>query len=212
MNRFLRYLSPLIVLALFLTGWYFYGALPEQVASHWNSTGQVNGMMPRTAGVLFLPALALVLYVVFLVIPLIDPLKANIALFRAYYDFFIFLLLLFFLYVHLLTMLWNTGARFNMTVSLAPGFGMLIYSCGIILGKAKRNWFVGIRTPWTLSSDVVWDKTHKLGGILFRVCGVISALGVFAGRYAFYLLIAPLIAVSLYLVLYSYLEYKGGGQ
>jgi uncharacterized membrane protein len=77
-----------------------------------------------------------------------------------------------------------------------------------LLEKAKRNWFIGIRTAWTLSSDTVWDKTHQLGAKLFKVTGLICLVGVFFQQYAFVFLIAPVLLVSLYLVIYSYVEYR----
>jgi uncharacterized membrane protein len=69
------------------------------------------------------------------------------------------------------------------------------------------NWFIGIRTPWTMSSELVWKKTHVLGGKLFKISGAIAVLGIF-GLYSIYLVVVPLIASALYLVVYSYLEYQ----
>jgi hypothetical protein len=74
--------------------------------------------------------------------------------------------------------------------------------------NAKRNWFIGIRTPWTLSSDSVWDKTHKLGGKLFKVSGIIALFGVIFPLFAFYLVIVPVISVAFYTMLFSYLEFR----
>ena len=94
-----------------------------------------------------------------------------------------------------------------MVQMLAPAFGVLFYCLGILLGNAKRNWFVGIRTPWTLSSDVVWDKTHKMGGKLFKAAGVVAFLGVLVPAYALLLVIVPVIAVAVYTFVYSYFEF-----
>jgi uncharacterized membrane protein len=74
--------------------------------------------------------------------------------------------------------------------------------------KAKKNWFVGIRTPWTLSSENVWEKTHKIGAKLFKAAGITALLGVLAPAYSFFFILGPILAASLYLVLYSYLEYR----
>jgi uncharacterized membrane protein len=79
-----------------------------------------------------------------------------------------------------------------------------------MLRKAKRNFFIGIRTPWTLSSDSVWDKTHQLGSILFITSGVFAIIGGFFGsKAAFWLMFVPLIGSSLFLVVYSYVLYRG---
>jgi uncharacterized membrane protein len=73
--------------------------------------------------------------------------------------------------------------------------------------KTKRNWFIGIRTPWTISSDIVWDKTHKIGGKLFKISGIIALVGIASGKYAIFFIIIPLIFTALYTIIYSYLEY-----
>jgi uncharacterized membrane protein len=77
-----------------------------------------------------------------------------------------------------------------------------------MLPKAKRNWFVGIRTPWTMSSDVVWDKTHKMGGKLFMMMGLIMILSVFLGSTSAYIMIAGILAVVIYLFWYSYVQFQ----
>ena len=75
--------------------------------------------------------------------------------------------------------------------------------------NVKRNWFFGIRTPWTLSSDEVWDKTHKFGGKLIQLSAVISLLGFFVGKNAvIFVLIVPIILAALTSVVYSYVIYK----
>ncbi len=79
---------------------------------------------------------------------------------------------------------------------------------GVMMENAKRNWFIGIRTPWTMSSDSVWNKTHAIGGKLFKISGGIAFLGVLFPDYAFFLVIAPIILSALYVTAYSYFEYK----
>jgi len=64
-----------------------------------------------------------------------------------------------------------------MGIVLAPGLFVLFYYLGILMQHSRRNWFVGIRTPWTLSSDVVWEKTHKRGGLVFKACAVLVLAG-----------------------------------
>ena len=94
-----------------------------------------------------------------------------------------------------------------MSQMLAPAFGVLFYCLGIVVGNTKKNWFIGIRTPWTLSSDIVWYKTHKIGGKLFKAAGVVAFLGALLPAYALFFIIVPVIAVALYTVVYSYVEF-----
>lgn len=197
-----------IILLSFVVGIALYQAMPEKMATHWNAAGEVNGYMPKIFGLFFVPYLLLFLLGLFLLIPKIDPLKSNIEKFRKYYDGFVVFLLVFLFYVHALTLAWNLGIRFNMTTALLPAMGLLFYYLGVMMEKAKRNWFIGIRTPWTLSSDRVWDKTHKLGAKLYKAAGVVALFAILFGKYAIFLLIIPIIFSSVYLFLYSYWEYR----
>ncbi len=197
-----------IILLSLATGVYFYPQMPEKIASHWNVEGQVDGYMSKFWGLFLMPFISIGLLLLFLIIPKIDPLKANIEDFRKYYDRFIVLVILFLFYLYLLTILWNTGIRFNMIAFLAPAFSILFYYAGILTENAKRNWFIGIRTPWTLSNDKVWEKTHKIGGKLFKVAGVIALLGIIFQDYALLFILAPVIIVVISTIIYSYFEYK----
>lgn len=197
-----------IILLSFATGVYFYPQMPERIASHWNAQGKVDGYMSKFWGLFLMPVVSVGLILLFILIPRIDPLKENIGEFRGYYDRFIVLLVLFLFYLHLLTIFWNIGMRFDMLRVLAPALGILYYCCGILTENAKRNWFIGIRTPWTLSSEDVWDKTHKIGGKLFKIAGLVAILGIVFGGYAIFFVIAPIILVAAYAVIYSYFEYQ----
>jgi uncharacterized membrane protein len=78
-----------------------------------------------------------------------------------------------------------------------------------MLRKAKRNWFIGIRTPWTLSSDTVWNEIHRIGGILFMVAGVIAVIGgFFGGMVAFWSILVPVLGTTIFLIVYSYVLYQ----
>ena len=111
-------------------------------------------------------------------------------------------------YIYSLTIFWNFGIKFDMGQLLMPAVGILFFYCGFLVENAKRNWFIGIRTPWTLSSDKVWRKTHKLGGKLFKFAGVITFLGLFLPNYAFFFVIIPVLLLTIYAIFYSYFEYK----
>ncbi len=197
----------MIILA-FAVGVYFYPQMPDKMASHWNFYGQVDDYMPKFGGLFLMPVISLAMFLMFLAIPRIDPLKANIDKFRKYFDIFIVLIILFLFYIYLLSIAWNLGFEFNMIRFLAPAFGFLFYYAGILVENAKRNWFIGIKTPWTLSSDKVWDKTHQLGGKLFKISGIIAFLGIIFPSYAILLVLAPVLLFTVYTVLYSYLEYR----
>jgi len=193
-----------------VAGLLLWNRLPDQMASHWDVNDQVNGYMSKTWGVFLMPLIVLGMSVLFLVIPSIDPLKANIAKFREAFNMFIVLIVAFMLYIHGLTLAWNLGyTNFKMSTSMLPAMGLLFIFIGFMLRKAKRNFFIGIRTPWTLSSDTVWDKTHQLGAILFMASGVLAFVGgIFGGMTAFWFLFVPLIGSTVFLLVYSYVLYQ----
>ncbi len=200
----------IIGLAL-LAGAILWEKLPDQMASHWNVNDEVDGTMPKFWGVFLMPIITLGMLALFLVLPGMDPLKANIAQFRESFNLFIVLIVAFMLYTHGLTLAWSLGYQdFKMSAAMLPFMGVLFIAIGFMLRKAKRNFFIGIRTPWTLSSDSVWDKTHQVGSVLFMVSGAMAIIGgFFGGTAAFWLMFAPLIGSSLFLVVYSYVLYRG---
>ncbi|WP_227376139.1 SdpI family protein [Haladaptatus halobius] len=187
---------------------YYYPQMPEQMATHWNASGDADGTMPKLWGLFFLPALTAGLLVLFAVIPKIDPLGENVEAFREHYDLFVVLFVAFMLYVHLLVVLWNLSYRFEFTAVLAPAIGALYYFVGTLMNRVERNWFVGVRTPWTMTSNKVWRKTHSRAGPLFKLAGLVALLGVLVPGYAVYLIAGPAIVVALYLTVYSYVEYR----
>ena len=197
-----------LILVSFLIGAYLYPYMPEKMASHWDANGSVDGYMPKLWGLFLLPVISAILFLVYMLVPKIDPLKGNIEKFRGHFDVFILLLFVFLFYVHMLTMLWNLSYRFNIIQLLAPAFGLLIYYAGIMMENAKQNWFIGVRTPWTLSSEVVWDKTNKLAGKLFKVAGVLAAMGLIFPKYAIFLILVPVILAAVYPIIYSYQKYQ----
>jgi uncharacterized membrane protein len=164
--------------------------------------------MSRFWGVFLVPLIAGGLFLLFLIVPQIDPLKANIAKFRETFNTFIVLMTVFLLYLYGLTLAWNLGYQFDMGRMLLPAMGLFVFYSGILIGKAKRNWFIGIRTPWTLSNDKVWEETHRLGAILFKAAGGLAFVGAFLGPYAWLFVFVPLIGSALFLVVYSYLLYQ----
>ena len=109
-----------VILLSFLIGLYFYPQMPETVASHWNARGEADGYMPKFWGLFLLPLISLGLLLLLVLIPKIDPLKANIETFRKYYDGFVVLMMAFLFYLYLLTVLWNIDIRFDMLRALAP--------------------------------------------------------------------------------------------
>ena len=187
---------------------YVYPLMPEYVVSHWDAAGSPNGYMPRFWGVFLLPIIMIAAYLLLTFIPSIDPESENIEKFRSYYEWFIAVTMGFFLYLHILVLLWNLGFLFSFTQLLIPAFSLLIYSAGLMMRHTRHNWTIGIRTPWTLSSESVWNRTHKVGAVLFEISAVVSLLGIFFPPAAMWLLIGPVVTAGILSVIYSYVLYR----
>jgi len=198
----------ILIILSFILGIYYYPQLPEQIASHWNSQNQVDDYMPKFWGTFLMPILLIGLFLLFIFLPKIDPLKKNIEKFKPYYEWLIVLIIAFLFYIYLLTLIWNLGFIFNLGQLMIPALGLLFIYMGLILDKTKQNWFIGIRTPWTLSNKKVWEKTHKLGGKLFITAGIIALIGIFFPRYSIWFVLVPVIFVAIYTMFYSYFEYQ----
>ncbi len=202
-------LSAVLILVVILAGVFLWSRLPDPMASHWNEADQVDGYMGKFWGAFLLPVMMVGLTLLFLAIPSIDPLKKNIADFRGWFNVFIVLFNLFMAFVHGLTLAWNLGhTGIRMSVAMVPAMGLLFILIGLMIRKAKRNYFIGIRTPWTLANDVVWEKTHRLGSKLFIAAGILTLLSLLFPDKAFVILMVSVLGASLIAVVYSYLVFR----
>jgi uncharacterized membrane protein len=113
------------------------------------------------------------------------------------------------LFIHAITLAWNLGYdQFNMSMAILPAIGLILIFSGIVTIKAKRNFFIGIRTPWTLSNDTVWDETHKLGGKLFIAAGIITMLTIFLGENGVWIMLPAALLAGFVPVVYSYFVWR----
>jgi uncharacterized membrane protein len=202
-------ISWIVVVIALILSLAFYSQVPDRVDSHWDGQGRVNGTMSRFWGMFLLPLMMGGLTLLLIWLPKIDPLRPNFTGFQKQYYGFILAFNLFMLLVHIYMILWNTEiTRFNPMSMISIGVGMLLYAAGVMIKNSKRNWFAGIRTPWTLSSENVWDKTHQLGSYLFKAVGVLIGFSIFIPRFSIGLILFSSIGISLILVIYSYIAYR----
>jgi uncharacterized membrane protein len=171
--NFKRDLLPIGVIIVFIIiSYYFYTILPEQVASHFNGDGVADGYSSKTSLILFGIGESLFLYLLLTFIPFIDPfwkkIEGKYSLFLIFRD----IALVFSLFIYVV-ILFSAKKGALEKDAFGIGFGMLFILLGNYLPKLPRNFFFGIRVPWTLSSDVVWKKTHIVGGWLFVAAGII---------------------------------------
>ena len=178
--------------------------LPDPMPSHWNAAGEVDGYTSRSVAVWLLPLITLGLALALAALPAIDPLRANVAKFEKAYGASIVGIVVYLLYLYGLTLAAGLGYALNMTTMLLPAMGLLFIALGLMMRKAKRNFFIGIRTPWTLSSDQVWDQTHRLGAVCFILAGLVALPSGLLGVAGIWVAVGAVTVATLVPVGYSY--------
>ncbi len=159
-----------------ISSFYFYANFPEQVPIHWNAAGKADNYGSRAMGAFLFPGIIIGMYLLFLVLPYLDPKKDRYQQFSKVYHIFKGFIVVFMTAIYFVASLNALG--YNIPVSLyIPGLvGLLFIIIGNYMAKIKPNWFIGIRTPWTLSSEEVWNKTHRVGGKIFILGGVLMMI------------------------------------
>jgi uncharacterized membrane protein len=171
-----EFLPILLVLLAIMASFYFYFHFPDSVPIHWNIAGEVDNYGSRTTGAFLFPAIILGMYLLFLALPYIDPKKKRYEQFRKVYHVFKNILVFFMVGIYFITSLNALGYRIPVGLWTPLLVGLLFVIMGNYMGKIKSNWFIGIRTPWTLSSEEVWNKTHRFGGKIFIIGGILMMI------------------------------------
>jgi immunity protein, SdpI family len=183
--------------------------LPDTVATHWNLRGEPDGFSPRFWAVAFMPLLILGTTALFNVLPKLDPRRANYDRFIDSYWLIANAVIALLLVAHALVVGSGLGYEVQVDRLLPVGLGLFLAFLGNYLTRVEPNWFVGIRTPWTLSSDTVWRKTHRTGGWMLVVGGLVVTLGAFLPRERFFpLMIATIVIATAVPVVQSYVLWK----
>lgn len=201
---------PLITIIISVVlSFYFYAHWPAKIASHWNFSGEVDGYGSSMFMAFFFPILFIILYLFFIFLPYIDPKRERYAEFAKTYHIFKAAIILALFAVYTVTGIYNLGYDFNVGIAVTLIIGILMIVIGNYLGKIKFNYFIGIRTPWTLASETVWDKTHHASRWFFIVFGLLIIIAPFlpeiGGIIAF---IAGAVVAVAGSFLYSYLVFR----
>ena len=197
-----------LLIAPFIYIAYIWSQLPEQIPTHWNGKGQINDYSSKIS-LIVLPCISIGIYLLLLFIPKLDPRKANYELFgKAYFGIRISILLFFDLIFFAVTRA-SLTKEIDFIVYIPSVVCIFFSALGYFMKDVKPNYFVGIRTPWTLDNEVVWQKTHTMGGRLWFYGGMLSAIVcLFAGKYSFFILVPVILVLAFVPLVYSYLEYK----
>jgi uncharacterized membrane protein len=202
-------ITALLCLAVLGLGLILAPRFPDPMVVHWNAAGEADGYGSRFTGIWMIPLMTVGLAFLLIAMPKIDPLKKNIAAFRGEFNLFILLFAVFMVYIQVLSLLSNLGRQFNMLLFMLPAMAAFYYFIGVMLAKAKRNYFIGIRTPWTLADDQTWDITHKAGAKAFKIGALITLLGLLLpAQAAIWFVMLPLLGAAFFAVVYSYFVYR----
>ncbi|MDA0301544.1 MAG: SdpI family protein [Chloroflexi bacterium] len=197
------------LIAMFTASAWAWEHVTLPIPTHWNFRGEVDGYGGRFEGLLLTPLITLGLYVLLLLLPRIDPGRANYASFTGPYAVIRASLTLMMGGMHALLVATALGYPVDAGRWIPVGAGALLVVMGNVMGKVRPNFFVGIRTPWTLTSTRSWEKTHRMGGWLFLVAGVLLAAGSLSGVPEVMIGVGVFGAASLvWLIYYSWREWR----
>lgn len=200
---------PIIIIsaAIGLSFW-TYPQLPDQIVSHWDFNGQANGWARREFHTIFFPTLLIIIYTLFNILPKFDPNNERYKEFSGTYLAIRNLILSAIFIIFIAATFSNLGYNINIGAIVTSTVGLLMIGLGNYFKKIKRNWFIGIRTPWTISSETVWDQTHILGGRLFIIWGLSLILASWLTPTITTLALLGGIIIVFWIVIYSYILYK----
>lgn len=207
-EKIINLLIWLVILVVIIFAFYFQSILPETVITHWNAAGEADGWGSKKVNTIFIPALMVGMYLLFWALPKIDPHKANYQKFGFAYKIIQLVLIGFFGIIFFITNLVNLGYKIPIDISMSVIIGLMFVILGLYLKNVKRNWFVGIRTPWTLSSDIVWEKTHQFGSGMFVLSGILFVItGLLPANWFLYIFILAMLPIFS-TIIYSYYIHK----
>jgi uncharacterized membrane protein len=195
--------------AAFVASYYFYQHFPERVITHWNFAGQPDGYGSRAVAAFVIPTAAFAMYLFLLFLPWLDPKKDRYQEFARFYHLFRAVITIFFVATYFLTSLNNLGYALPIAIFIPIMIGILFIFIGNYMGKVRPNWFMGLRNPWTLSNEEIWNKSNRFAGKLFILGGLAMMLqSLVPINMRLGLLIATVIMIAVVPNLYSFILFR----
>ncbi|MBL8879893.1 MAG: SdpI family protein [Phycisphaerales bacterium] len=203
----------ILAASLGVAAW-FQQALPERVPTHWNWKGEIDGWGPRWQATWMISGVLFGIAALTLGLPLLGPFRRNFEKFRGTYGAIVTAVLGTFLGLQTLICLASSGANVDIGAGICVFLGGLFVLLGNWFGKIRRNFYVGIRTPWTLANDYVWERTHRLGGKMFVGVGAMCILAglLLPAWVCFIVMMGGLIGSTAVSIVYSLICYRRHGQ
>lgn len=199
-----------LIFFMFIISLILYPFLPDKIPMHWNFKGEIDRYGSKFEGAFLIPFMTLGFYLLFLFLPYLDPKEENYKRFEMVYQFIKYAFVILFSIMHYSVFIATLFGVRDLIPKIIPlTVGIFFILLGNYMPRIKPNWFVGIRTPWTLSDEEVWRKTHRLGGYLFIISGLLIILAGFLPSYwNFIVLMVAIFLSSVISIIYSFVIYK----
>lgn len=208
-NTMMRLMWAISFLPVLITIFVF-ARLPEMIPMHWNIHGEIDAWYPRFPWVFMIPVIGIAITVLATVLPKIDPKKENYERFKLQYLNIRLVLVVFSAIMQMMIISISMGATFIKVDTIVKlMIGILFIVLGNLMPKLKQNYFVGIKTPWTLANEAVWVKSHRHGGFVWFIIGfIMSVLAFMPGNGSAVVYFALVLIASVEPILYSWIQFK----
>jgi uncharacterized membrane protein len=211
MTRVYWIVTLLIVVGTVGVSALLYPSLPQQIPTHWNIRGEIDGYGNKDWALFLLPGMMIPLILLFYFLPALSPKHFEVDSFRSTYLYIMVLITAMFAYFHGLTLyaVWknsqHTGA-FDLTRPMIAGMFLFFALLGNVMGKIRKNFYIGVRVPWTLASDRVWNDTHRLAAWVMVTSGLVGFVLTITG----WLIVALVVCLGSMMipVVYSFFHYR----
>jgi uncharacterized membrane protein len=204
-----RWLGGAVLVAMWGYALAVFTRLPAEIPTHWGLDGQVDGWSPRWPGAFIAPGVATLVFALIQAMPRIDPRRRNVERSGENRLLMANLIVLFLGLLEVLTLGVALGWPVDVSTGITVGLGLLLIGMGNYLPRIRSNWWIGIRTPWTLDSERVWRDTHRVGGRAFVIGGLVLLLvPLVPGAVRHPLTLSVLILIAAVPLGYSFIAWK----
>jgi uncharacterized membrane protein len=204
--------AGMTIVGMLLASAVAWASLPAdaEIPIHWNISGQVDGTTSKAVGLLLTPALAVGMTALLAVVPFLDPRREHMRQSMRTYTIVSSSVIVFIGLVHLAIVWAALGNQLDIARLMGVGAAAMFAVIGLVIGNTRSNWFLGVRTPWTLSSERSWERTHRLAGRLFLAAAAVMLIASAVGtpELVFYAVIGSVLLVTVIVVVYSYLVWR----
>ena len=205
-NLKLLILTSILTLLPILAGVVLWNQLPEQMPTHWNAAGEVDGWSSKPFAVFGLPLILVAAQWLCVLATTTDPKRQNHS--EKIYHLVFWIMPVLSIVLHAVTYLTVLGVGVRIEMVMPIFMGLLFVIIGNYLPKCKQSYTIGIKIPWTLNNEENWNKTHRFAGWMWTFCGVAIMLTGFLGSFWILLTIALLMVIVP--VVYSYILHRRG--